>query len=132
MPSLTFDHIHYRSSDFDKTRKFYVDILGATDKGTIDLGPEGHREPNLHFELGGITLLFGPSDESPDSAVPAGKRLGAWHIAFLVDDCDEAARYYADQGAVVVVPTFQADSNEKTTFLSAPDGMFVELKEFAA
>jgi catechol 2,3-dioxygenase-like lactoylglutathione lyase family enzyme len=56
MTSLRFDHVHYRSSDFDKTREFYVGIMGATDLGTIDLGPEGHRQPNLQLELGGVTL----------------------------------------------------------------------------
>jgi hypothetical protein len=84
---------------------------------------------DLELELGGVTLLFGPSDESPDSAVPAGKRLGAWHITFLVADCDEAISYYADRGAEVAVPPLQASSNSKASFLSAPDGMWVELKE---
>lgn len=130
-PTLSLDHVHYRasSSNFAATLDFYVGIMGAENLGTVDLGKAGKRTPHLQLELGNVMLLFAPSDESPDSAVPASTRLGVYHIAFLVENCDEATKYYAAQGADVAIAPFLAGDGIKASFLAAPDGMLVELKE---
>ena len=128
MTNLSFDHVHYRSSDFDKTRKFYVDIMEAIELSPVELGGKF----NLQFELAGVTLLFAPTDEDPSSAQPADKRLGVYHIAFLVDDCKAATEYYRERGAVVDIEPFMAANNIMGAFLDAPDGMWLELKQIIA
>jgi catechol 2,3-dioxygenase-like lactoylglutathione lyase family enzyme len=125
MTSLSFDHVHYRSSDFHKSRHFYVNVMGAIDLGTVELG----GKPNLRFVLGGVTLLFAAADENAAPPVPADKRLGVYHIAFLVGDGDAATEYYRKRGAEVKIKPFMAASDLKASFLSAPDGMLVELKQ---
>lgn len=127
-PTLSLDHVHYRSSDFDKTRTFYVGIMDAIDLGTVDLGPEGKRTPNLQLALGGATLLFALSSDPPEP-VPANERLGVYHIAFLVADCDAATEYYRSKGAQVALEPFDAGDDIRASFLCAPDGMWVELKQ---
>lgn len=129
---IRLDHVHYRasSSDFSETRRFYVDIMEAEDLGTVDLGEAGNRQPNLVIQLGGMMLLFAqPAAESPESPEPNGIRLGAYHIAFLVKDCDKAFDYYVERGAPVAKQPFLAGDKIRAAFLSAPDGMTVELKE---
>ncbi len=128
-PTPSFDHVHYRSTDFVKTREFYVGVMGAIDLGTIDLILGGKATPNLQLELGGVTLLFAPSDQDPESAVPATERLGVYHIAFLVADCRAATEYYEARGAVVAKQPAQVGDNIIASFLQAPDGMWVELKQ---
>ncbi|MFT5385890.1 MAG: hypothetical protein ACI81W_003301, partial [Saprospiraceae bacterium] len=46
-----------------------------------------------------------------------------------VDDCDAATKYYRKKGAKVAIKPFMAAKNIKASFLYAPDGMWVELKE---
>ena len=90
-PNLfTFDHIHYKSQNFDDTKKFYIEVMGATDLGFVDLGTEGSRKPNLQLQLAGANLLFTqdesastePTDECgfPCQVPPWNKRHGVYHI----------------------------------------------------
>ncbi|MFT5382963.1 MAG: catechol 2,3-dioxygenase-like lactoylglutathione lyase family enzyme, partial [Saprospiraceae bacterium] len=119
--NLSFDHVHYRSSDFDKTKNFYITIMGG-----IELNPEILlKKPNLQIELAGVTLLFAQAGDDHAPPIPAKKRLGVYHIAFLVDDCDAATKYYRKKGAKVAIKPFMAAKNIKASFLYAPDGMWV-------
>jgi catechol 2,3-dioxygenase-like lactoylglutathione lyase family enzyme len=127
--NLSFDHIHYRSSNLDITRKFYVDTMEGIELPPLQLG----GNENVQIALGGVTLLFVlyPDDPIPEP-VPAGERLGVYHIAFLVENCTEATEYYITQGATVAKAPFQpvpASVNLMVSFLEAPDGMWVELKQ---
>ena len=82
------------------------------------------------LQLGGTTLLFAPpSPDSPECPEANGIRLGLYHIAYLVDSCDEAFAYYTSRGAPIAKKPFLAGDNIKAAFLAAPDGMTVELKE---
>lgn len=126
MNNLSFDHVHYRSSNLDVSRKFYLEVMEATELPSLELGDN----LNLQFALGGVTLLFVLSTEKPIPApVPAGDRLGVYHIAFLVDDCDVATKYYVGRGAKVAIAPFDASDTIRASFLTAPDGMLVELKQ---
>lgn len=125
MTNLSFDHVHYRSSDFSKTRAFYINIMEG-----IELTPEVLADkPNLHIELAGVTLLFAQAPAGAPPPVPANKRSGVYHIAFLVENCKEATAYYRKRGAEVAIEPFQASEDIIASFLAAPDGMWLELKE---
>jgi catechol 2,3-dioxygenase-like lactoylglutathione lyase family enzyme len=129
MTTLSLDHVHYRTSDFQKSRDFYVDIMGAIDLGLVELV----GKPNLQLVLAGVTLFFALSDEDPPpTPVPAKERLGVYHIAFLVEDCFAATQYYRGRGAVVAIEPLMASKNIRASFLSAPDGMMVELKQIVS
>lgn len=125
MKNLSFDHVHYRSSDLEKSRSFYTDVMGG-----IELPPlESGGNLNLQCVLGGVTLLFVLSNEPIPQSIPASERLGVYHIAFLVDNCDAATEYYVKRGAEVAITPFNASRTIRASFLAAPDGMMVELKQ---
>ncbi len=124
MAMLSFDHIHYRYSNLGDILEFYVNIMGAIDLGSVELG--GH--PNRQLELGGATLLFA-DEATPLNPVTADEKLGVYHIAFLVDNCDVATEYYRCRGAVVAKPPKMYSDNIKASFLTAPDEMMLELKQ---
>lgn len=136
-PNLSFDHVHYRTySDFEETIHFYVDIMEAENLGFVQIGPIRH----LQFRLGGATLLFAPSTAATPQPAPGPDRLGAFHMAFLVEDCEAATNYYVERNGgnreivfkepelfPVEPPT--PTGSYKVAFLKAPDGMLVELKQ---
>lgn len=125
MKNLSFDHVHYRYTDEQATRHFYVDILEGIEEQPVEL----INTPNMQFSLGGVKLLFAPAGDSTARAVPAHCRLGVYHIAFLVEDCEAATSYYRDRGASVAIEPFCASDSIRASFLCGPDGMWVELKQ---
>jgi catechol 2,3-dioxygenase-like lactoylglutathione lyase family enzyme len=147
MYPFTFDHIHYKSQNFDETRKFYVDLMGATDHGFTDLGKEGSRTPNLQLELAGITLFFAEDSKAstedteecgfPCNVPPWTTRHGVYHIALLVENCDDATAFiakkadeiYGPNNDIIALEPFMAGDGIRASFLKAPDGMAIELKE---
>lgn len=147
MIHFTLDHIHYKTQSFTETITFFVDVMGATVQGYLDLGPEGNRAPNLQLDFAGTTLFFVQDDKSsenpteecgfPCNVPPWNKRHGVYHIALLVDNCDEATAYFATRARevygpdtnIVALEPFMAGDNIRASFLSGPDGMAIELKE---
>jgi catechol 2,3-dioxygenase-like lactoylglutathione lyase family enzyme len=139
-PGLSFDHVHFRTySDFKETIHFYVDILEAENLGPFRIGVTEH----LQLKLGGATLLFAPSTAATPQPAPGPDRLGIFHMAFLVEDCEAATNYYVDRNggnreivfqepALVPVEPPTPTSAYKVAFLKAPDGMLIELKQLVA
>jgi catechol 2,3-dioxygenase-like lactoylglutathione lyase family enzyme len=125
MPTISFDHIHYFYSDLTAITDFYVDIMEATDLGPVELG----GKQNTQLQLGGATLLFVQQGDAAVTTVLATEKLGVFHIAFLVADCDAATEYYRHKGAVVAKGPLNASANIRASFLAAPDGMWLELKQ---
>jgi hypothetical protein len=81
---------------------------------------------NMHIELGGVTLLF---IEAKDEKPMESNILGVYHIAFLVQNCNEATEYYASREVEVAKPPQDYSDTIRASFLKAPDGMLIELKE---
>lgn len=147
MINYAFDHIHYKTRSFDETRLFFIDVMGAIEQGILDLGPKGKRTPNLQLDFAGTTLFFVEDDKSSEEATqecgfpcnvpPWNARHGVYHIALLVDNCDEATAYFATRARevygpdknIVALEPFMAGDNIRASFLSGPDGMAIELKE---
>ena len=123
MKNPSFDHIHYRCTSFDEIRNFYVEIMGGIELPMIKLG----GNDNMQIELGGVTLLF---VESTDVIPISPDTLGVYHIAFLVDDCRKATAYFTKiKKAKIAKPRKRYSDTIVASFLAAPDGMMVELKE---
>lgn len=125
LPGLGFTHIALRVKDFDKSYKFYTEVLGL--KPTITWGEGDKRVQMLDFGDGGILELFAGGDESLQP-------VGNWqHFAMKVDDVDKA---YADAvagGAAPHIPpkTVALDSKPyKVTlhiaFVTGPDNEQLE------
>ncbi|MFT6338077.1 MAG: hypothetical protein ACI86M_002808 [Saprospiraceae bacterium] len=81
---------------------------------------------NMHIELGGVTLLF---KEAKDETPMSSDILGAYQVAFWVQDCDEATKYYLSKKAKLAIKPTNYSTTIRASFLKAPDGMMVELKQ---
>ena len=125
LPGLGFTHIALRVRDFDKSYKFYTEVMGM--KPTITWG-EGNKRVQM-FDLGdgGILELFAGGD---DSLQP----VGSWqHFAMKVDDVDKAYADAVSGGAGPLTPpkTVALDSKPyKVTlhiaFVTGPDNEQLE------
>lgn len=126
--NLTFHHVHYRASSFEAVRAFYCGVLEAEDLGLVTLAGAEH----LRLRLAGQILNFAPDiPDRKDPAVPAGTRLGVYHIAFTVENLDDACRHYESKGAQFASDVLLPTDDLRVRFIQAPDGMQVELMEFA-
>ncbi|XJZ26992.1 VOC family protein [Bacillota bacterium Lsc_1132] len=117
-------HIAIIASDYKKSKDFYVRILGLTpvrevyraerDSYKLDLEVNGQYQIEL--------FSFANPPKRPSYPEAAGLR----HLAFEVDDIEEAAEYMAKQGIEVEPIRIDPFTEKKFTFFADPDGLPIE------
>ena len=129
--------------DLEKAIAFYRDVVGLELQTKYErTGPPvsqvvGYEHTHVKiaflgaagghaFEL--IQYVNPPSDERPTEERNV---LGGSHLAFLVDDIDEAFRTLADSGAVVMNPPAELVPGRKACYLQDPDRNWIELLELS-
>lgn len=121
----TFDHIHVFASDVDATRRWFVDVFGATDKGMTPL-----NMPQL--EVGGTRFLL--RGERPNEGLTpsaADRHFGTDHIGFRVPDLDAAYAELVARGVAFEAPPMSPKDGIKIAFLRGPDDVRIELLQFS-
>jgi len=127
---MKFNKIHHVAvicSDYEKSKDFYVRILGLTpinevyreerDSYKLDLAVNGQYQIEL--------FSFPTPAERPSYPEAAGLR----HLAFEVDDIDEAVQYMTNHQVNVEDVRVDPVTNKKFTFFADPDGLPIELYE---
>lgn len=126
-------HVAILASDYQKTRDFYVNLLG------FQIVRENFREDKQDYKLdlllNGVELeIFAPA--MPDSeAKKHPKRpnfpeaYGLRHLAFHVRDVEAAAAELNKRGIATEPVRVDSFSGGKFTFFSDPDGLPLELHE---
>ncbi|MDF2916079.1 MAG: glyoxalase [Microbacterium sp.] len=143
------DHIGFTVPDLDEAERFLVDILGCD--RVYDLGPKRADDEWMHTHLGVhprtvireirfYRLGHGANFEvflyeSVDGQAPQPRNsdIGGYHIAFYVDDLDEAVRYLHENGVEVMgAPTAsaQAARGQRWIYFRSPWGLQFELVSF--
>ncbi len=121
-----FHHVAIRSKDFDKTVRFYTQVLGFTEKINWQQAPK--RAVMLDAGDGNYLEVF----EDKDS--PAGSGDGPiLHFAIRCDDTDAALKRARDAGCEVTMEPTAVDiqANEgkvpvRIAFCKGPDGELIE------
>jgi glyoxylase I family protein len=121
-------HVAIICSDYQKSKDFYVSILGLTpvqeiyreerDSYKLDLEVNGHYQIEL--------FSFPNPAKRPSYPEAAGLR----HLAFAVDDVEEAVRYLASYDIVTEPIRIDPYTNKKFTFFPDPDGLPIEIYEY--
>jgi catechol 2,3-dioxygenase-like lactoylglutathione lyase family enzyme len=124
--NLQYDHAHYRCADLDKTVEFYQNLLEAE---IIKRSEYGGRII-ITLRVGNTRFCLSPAPPG-ESYKPEenAKRLGVYHLAFLVPNLDEAVAECKRRGAKFTVEDFMATPSRQVAFFEAPDGMQVELMQ---
>ena len=119
-------HVAIIVSDYQKSKEFYVDLLG------FEVIRENYRpERNDHK----LALKFGNSELEIFAMPNNPKRVsnpeacGLRHLAFKVDAIEEVIAELAAKGIDCEPIRIDDYTNEKMTFFFDPDGLPLELHE---
>ena len=126
----TIHHVAIIVSDYEKSRHFYVDLLG------FEVIRE-HRRPEkndykLDLKLGDCELeIFGKADAPKRVSQPEypSEACGLRHLAFKVDCIEEVVSQLNDLGIECEPIRWDSFTNKKMTFFKDPDGLPLELHE---
>jgi catechol 2,3-dioxygenase-like lactoylglutathione lyase family enzyme len=150
LPGLTgLDHIGFTVPDLAQAHAFLTEVLGCEYMYT--LGPYKHDDDwmrehlnvdpravmrQLHFyRCGGQAVfeVFEYSAPDQNTVQPRNSDIGGHHVAFYVEDLDEAVAYLRDQGVTVLgAPTASTGPSEgqRWIYFLTPWGMQMELVSY--
>ena len=123
-------HIAIIVSDFFASKNFYVEKLGF--KIIRENYREQRKDWKLDLKLGdgaeAIELeIF--AEENPPKRVNRPEACGLRHLAFSVDDIEEAVAELAELGITCEPIRYDEYTNKRMTFFFDPDGLPLELHE---
>jgi len=144
------EHIGFTVPDLDEAERFFVDIIGC--EKVYSLGPFIREDDdwmtqqlNVHprsvmRELRFFRCKNGPNFEIFQWETPEGQKsqpkntdIGGHHLAFYVDDIDEAVAYLRSQGVTIlgdIVASQNASFGQRWVYFLTPWGMQCELVSF--
>ena len=119
-------HVAIICSDYDKAMDFYVNKLGFA------LIREAHRPQQqdmlIMLESGQTVLELFIKADAP-KRVDNPEALGLRHLAFHVDDIEEAAAWLGSRGVETEPIRNDTINGGRFTFFRDPDGLPLELHE---
>ena len=120
-------HVAIISSNYERSKKFYVDILG------FEVLAENYREARNSYKLD-LALgdqycveLFSFSNPPPRVSRPEAR--GLRHLAFEVDQLDDAVRWLNDHGVATEPIRVDEFTGKRFTFFADPDDLPLEFYE---
>lgn len=102
MEILKVDHIGIAVKNLDETLKFYSEVLGIKVEGIEVVKDQKVKVAFLPVGDTEIELLESTEDDGPIAKFIEKNGEGMQHIAFKVDDIQEAIEYMKDKGAVMI------------------------------
>ena len=128
---LNLQHIHHVAiigSNYERSRHFYVDILGFA------VIRENYREEQqdwkIDLRLADAELELFIKEGCPLRAGWPGKEAyGLRHLAFRVDSVDDTVRELNALGVETEPVRCDTFTGEKMTFFHDPDGLPIEIHE---
>ncbi|MEE3650687.1 MULTISPECIES: VOC family protein [unclassified Brenneria] len=120
-------HIAIIAADYARSKRFYCDILGFTLMNEIYRAERDSWKGDL--ALNGCYLVELFSFPSPPPRVSQPEACGLRHLAFAVEDVEQAIITLARAGVSCEPVRIDADTRRRFTFFSDPDGLPLELYE---
>jgi catechol 2,3-dioxygenase-like lactoylglutathione lyase family enzyme len=111
------NHVVLHVADLDRSRTFYMEVLGFEDRGTISDGPGGMNASFLRCGMQGLDLF-----ETAGRDVHGGEEMN--HMALNVD-ADDVAQVVAGL-SVAGIATFEV-TPRNSVFISDPDLHKIEM-----
>lgn len=122
----TIHHVAIIVSDYNKSKDFYVNLLG------FKIIRENYRpernDYKLDLKLGGCELEIFGVENSP-KRVTRPEACGLRHLAFKVDSIEEVVKELNEKGIKTESIRIDEFTNKKMTFFQDPDGLPLELHE---
>jgi len=120
-------HIAIICSDYERSKHFYTQVLGL--KIVREVYREQRDSYKLDLEVAGQyqVELFSFPNPSPRPSRP--EAAGLRHLAFEVDDIDEAVAHIKAAGIMVEPIRVDEFTDKQYTFFADPDGLPIEFVE---
>jgi glyoxylase I family protein len=120
-------HVAIIASDYQKSKKFYTELLGL--QPIREIYREERDSWMLQLAIGDHYVIELFSFPNPPIRPSRPEAVGLRHLAFEVDDITSAKRYL--EGNNIIVEEIRTDphTNKLFTFFSDPDDLPLELYE---
>ncbi|HEY4327837.1 MAG TPA: VOC family protein [Mucilaginibacter sp.] len=120
-------HVAIICSDYEKSKHFYSVILGL--KILLEVYREERNSYKLDLEVGNQYQIELFSFPNPPARPSRPEALGLRHLAFEVDDIEEAVSQINKHGVIVEPIRIDEFTGKRFTFFADPDGLPVEFYE---
>ena len=120
-------HVAIICSDYQKSKQFYTEVLGLTIKQEVF-----RKERNsykLDLEVAGLYQIELFSFPDPPVRPSRPEAAGLRHIAFEVDDIEEAIRHIQSHNIFIEPIRVDEFTGKRFTFFADPDGLPIEFYE---
>ena len=119
-------HVAIIASDYEKTRRFYAELL------EFPVVRENYRierdDYKLDLQVGDIELeIFGV--KNPPKRVTNPEACGLRHLAFKVENIEDAVKWLNDKGIETEPIRYDEYTQKRMTFFRDPDDLPLELHE---
>ena len=121
-------HIAIICSDYERSKKFYTEILGF--QPIRELYRAERQSYKLDLALNGTYLIELFSFPDPPKRVSRPEARGLRHLAFAVEDIHKEVQTLANLGIQVEPIRVDEYTGKKFTFFSDPDDLPIELYQF--
>lgn len=120
-------HIAIICSDYEKSKRFYTEVLG------FEISHEVYRAERdsykLDLSLNGVYLIELFSFPNPPQRVSRPEATGLRHISFGVKDVDRTRDFLASRGVDSEPVRIDEFTGKRFTFFSDPDNLPIEIYE---
>ena len=120
-------HIAIICSDYEKSKRFYTEILGF--KVESEVYRKERKSYKLDLSLNGQYLIELFSFPNPPERVTRPEAAGLRHIAFGVADIKSCVEFLNSKDVITEKIRIDEFTNKKFTFLTDPDNLPIELYE---
>ena len=120
-------HIAIICSDYEVSKKFYTEILGFSIKKETYRAERESYKLDLMLNDEYIIELFSFPNPVPRPSRP--EAMGLRHLAFEVDNLDEAIAYLEKNGVNTEGVRIDEITNKRFTFFNDPDQLPLEFYE---
>ncbi|HSX24871.1 MAG TPA: VOC family protein [Candidatus Andersenbacteria bacterium] len=120
-------HVAIICSNYDISKKFYTEILGL--KIVRETYRKERNSYKLDLQVGDIYQIELFSFPNPPARPSRPEAQGLRHLAFEVDDVEEAVKELIAKGIAVEEIRTDEQTGKKFTFFADPDDLPLELYE---
>ncbi|ACZ75832.1 MULTISPECIES: VOC family protein [Dickeya] len=124
---LDIHHIAIITSDYERSKRFYCDVLGFTLQQEVYRAARDSWKGDLALNDRYLIELF--SFPSPPARVSRPEACGLRHLAFAVDDIEQAVTALHTAGVDCEPVRTDEYTGRRFTFFADPDGLPLELYE---
>jgi glyoxylase I family protein len=127
MNTLGFHHVAVICSDYEKSKHFYVNLLGF--KVIQETYRAARNSYKLDLRVGEKDAIELFSFPHPPARVSRPEACGLRHLAFAVEDIEATVADLQSQGIELEPIRLDELTGKRFTFFSDPDGLPLEIYE---